>query len=58
MKYCLMCFGLCAVLSLSAFAFESATASRVQQTVSHSGGTDAYGCHCDRRNGGCVYHCH
>ena len=24
--------------------------------VSHSGGTDAYGCHNDRKRGG--YHCH
>jgi hypothetical protein len=24
--------------------------------IAHSGGTDAYGCHHDRKNGG--YHCH
>lgn len=25
-------------------------------SLAHSGGTDAYGCHHDRKNGG--YHCH
>ncbi|MBC6497351.1 MAG: YHYH domain-containing protein [Alphaproteobacteria bacterium GM7ARS4] len=37
---------------------ESVEAVADTMPIAHSGGTNASNCHCDRRYGGCVYHCH
>lgn len=43
------------IITMIVLAFVLATSIGV---MAHSGGTDRNGCHCDRRNGGCDYHCH